>query len=170
MHFHRNACNFEQVARLLTFTRSRYAFIGRLMGSHSMQRSCPMIRLFNFPDRGKFLPHIPNRLRGVLRKGLEVDPANRFRSALDFSNAISSVSVSLDWSVTTTPNSRVWSASRTERPTIIVEHDFSSRRHSIRIYSERNSVRRALRKDLWRESIRPSEAETQLKAIFRSLE
>ena len=50
-----------------------------------------------FPDRNLFLPHVPNRLRRAIRKALRVNPAERFASAMDFANSLSSIDVGYDW-------------------------------------------------------------------------
>src|SRR5207245_5056426 len=56
------------------------------------------IRNGAFPDRHRFLAHIPNRLRGVVCKALDLDPARRYSSVLDMMNALALVDESLDWS------------------------------------------------------------------------
>jgi serine/threonine protein kinase len=62
-----------------------------------------------FPDRAKFLPHIPERLRALVRKCLEVDPAQRFSSALEVGNALALVEgETLDWQYSSTPAGRRW--------------------------------------------------------------
>jgi serine/threonine protein kinase len=51
-----------------------------------------------FPDRTRYLAHIPQRLRKVVSKCLEPNPADRFQSALELSNAIAEVDGDvLDW-------------------------------------------------------------------------
>ncbi|WP_084536761.1 serine/threonine-protein kinase [Azospirillum halopraeferens] len=62
-----------------------------------------------FPDRKCFAPHIPNKLRSIVKKCLEVDPAERYQSALDVANALADVDGStLDWRLTESPDTRVW--------------------------------------------------------------
>lgn len=53
-----------------------------------------------FPHRRIFLPHVPRRLRTVIRKALQVDPAERFRSATEFADALGRVPITLDWLAT----------------------------------------------------------------------
>jgi len=36
-----------------------------------------------FPDRTQFMPHVPKRLRTIIRKALRVNPAERYQSATD---------------------------------------------------------------------------------------
>lgn len=51
-----------------------------------------------FPDRKAFLPHIPGTLRTVIRTCLQVDPKDRYGSAIDVANAMASIDGEcLDW-------------------------------------------------------------------------
>jgi eukaryotic-like serine/threonine-protein kinase len=50
-----------------------------------------------FPSRSDFPAHIPPRLRSLVARALEVDPANRFRSALEMSNELAKVNEHLHW-------------------------------------------------------------------------
>jgi len=51
-----------------------------------------------FPNRQTFLPHIPERLRRVIRKCLETDPSNRYSSALEVANGLADIQgATLDW-------------------------------------------------------------------------
>ncbi|QAT86431.1 serine/threonine protein kinase [Corallococcus coralloides] len=63
----------------------------------------------HFPDRSKFLPHIPKRLRKLIKKALSIDPAGRFHTALDLSNELAQVEEYLDWAYTpTVGNGAIW--------------------------------------------------------------
>lgn len=55
------------------------------------------IRTGEFPARHRFLEHIPNRLRAIVGKALDLDPAQRYSSVLDMMNALAIVDKSLDW-------------------------------------------------------------------------
>ncbi|KRF01668.1 hypothetical protein ASG89_25220 [Paenibacillus sp. Soil766] len=50
-----------------------------------------------FPDRRKFLPHIPNSLRKIIKNALKVDPNDRYRAILHMMNDLSDISENLDW-------------------------------------------------------------------------
>ena len=50
-----------------------------------------------FPDRTRFLPHIPPRLREVITTALAVRPEERHRTVLDLMNALARVDEALDW-------------------------------------------------------------------------
>ncbi|QIL71643.1 serine/threonine protein kinase [Diaphorobacter sp. HDW4B] len=63
----------------------------------------------SFPDRNSFLPHIPNKLRNVVKKCLKTDPNERYQSALEVINAISGIDGSqLDWHMEANGNLRTW--------------------------------------------------------------
>jgi serine/threonine protein kinase len=44
-----------------------------------------------FPDRKKFLPHVPNRMKAVIRKALAIDPIERYTSAPEFADDLGRV-------------------------------------------------------------------------------
>ncbi len=51
------------------------------------------------PNRKRFMPHVPSRLRTLVRKALRVDPADRFQTATEMADDLSRVDLVLDWSV-----------------------------------------------------------------------
>src|SRR5579884_586439 len=53
------------------------------------------------PNRNCFLPHVHQRLRTLVRKALQVDPAKRFNTAAEFRRALGRVHISADWIVET---------------------------------------------------------------------
>src|SRR5260370_26142120 len=56
------------------------------------------IRRGAFPDRDRFLAHVPNRLRRIVCKALDLNPALRFSNVLEMLNELAIVDESLDWS------------------------------------------------------------------------
>jgi serine/threonine protein kinase len=67
------------------------------------------LRNGRFPDRSYFLPHVPSALRKVIKRCLEVDPANRFQSAIEVANALAIIDGNcLDWSFRAEPDKKVW--------------------------------------------------------------
>ena len=67
------------------------------------------LRNGRFPDRHVFPPHVPARLRRVIRQCLETDPANRYQSAVEVANALAEVAgETLDWRLVETHDRRVW--------------------------------------------------------------
>lgn len=81
-----------------------------------------------FPDRSSFSPHIPVKLRNIIRKCLNINPNGRYQSALDVANALAVVDgCCLDWRLTQTADTRVWE--RNENGTVYaltVKQDGSS--------------------------------------------
>ncbi len=53
-----------------------------------------------FPNRKEFLPHVPKRMRTVIRKALQIDPSDRYSSAAEMSIALGRVPVPLNWETT----------------------------------------------------------------------
>jgi len=66
------------------------------------------VRNGRFPDRSEFEEHIPERLRRVIRKCLEPDPAQRYQAVIDAANELAPVEDRLDWQFSLQGNSRVW--------------------------------------------------------------
>jgi serine/threonine protein kinase len=52
-----------------------------------------------FPNRKRFMPHVPQRIRTLVRKALKVEPAERFQTATEMADSLSNVHVELDWAV-----------------------------------------------------------------------
>ncbi|WP_422122336.1 serine/threonine-protein kinase [Planococcus sp. X10-3] len=74
------------------------------------------IRNGNFPDRNYSLPHLPNRLRKIIKKMLEVNPEQRYQSVLEVINELSKIDDRLDWEmeIETDKNTMyVWKHNRT---------------------------------------------------------
>lgn len=62
-----------------------------------------------FPDRKKFPPQAPSRLRTVIKKCLKVDPTDRYQSAIEVANALALVDgAQLDWQLTEAAGTRKW--------------------------------------------------------------
>ena len=67
------------------------------------------VRNGRFPDRKAFAPHVPAKLRTIIRGCLETDPANRFQSAIDVANQLATVDgKTLDWRLAESADSSVW--------------------------------------------------------------
>ncbi|GMO58283.1 hypothetical protein BwSF12_75360 [Bradyrhizobium ottawaense] len=61
-----------------------------------------------YPDRGAFPPHVPARLKSVCKRCLEVDPANRYQSALEAMNDLAQVDGNLDWQFQESGEDKIW--------------------------------------------------------------
>jgi serine/threonine protein kinase len=53
-----------------------------------------------FPDRNFFLPHVPRRIRSIIRKAMRTEPTERYGSAIELGAAMGRVPLLLDWSTT----------------------------------------------------------------------
>lgn len=62
-----------------------------------------------YPNRSMFPEHIPDRLRRVIVRCLEVDPNDRYSSALEVANALASVEDCLDWRFVQGAGGKTWS-------------------------------------------------------------
>src|SRR5258708_39478746 len=56
-----------------------------------------LIQRGRFPDSRLFLPHVPRRMRTLIRKALQVKPAERFHSASEFAASLGRVRLLWDW-------------------------------------------------------------------------
>jgi serine/threonine protein kinase len=80
------------------------------------------IKTGRFPDRRKFQPHVPKGLRTVIRKALEVDPANRYRSAMEFADALGQIDCPYNWVMLERADQSVeWRVRRPGQPEMVVE-------------------------------------------------
>ena len=69
-----------------------------------------------FPNRRRFMPHVPRGLCRVIRKALKVDPPDRYHSATEFRDALARVPIPLDWRTHIAPTGETtWQASRNGR-------------------------------------------------------
>lgn len=67
------------------------------------------LRNGRFPDRSSFLPHIPSTLRNVIKRCLQVAPADRYGSAIEVANAMAGISGEcLDWRYAPNAATKVW--------------------------------------------------------------
>jgi len=61
-----------------------------------------------FPDRTRYLDHVPQRIRNYIRKALVADPAKRYQSVLDLLNDLAGVDVPYDWQMTSKVDGATW--------------------------------------------------------------
>lgn len=85
------------------------------------------VRNGKFPDRSTFLPHIPSTLRNVIKRCLEIDPANRYQSAIDVVNAMAGIDGEcLDWQFQPQAEKMIWTKRREGTEFEIVVNDDGS--------------------------------------------
>jgi len=66
------------------------------------------IKRGKFPDRNKFAPYVPDKIRRIVRKALHVNPTQRYQSAHQLRNALEGVPILVDWSERSTKNQESW--------------------------------------------------------------
>lgn len=67
------------------------------------------IRNGTFPDRKAFSPHIPRKLRRIVRKCIETDPKSRYATAIEVANALAEIDgPHLDWRLIESPDKKRW--------------------------------------------------------------
>jgi serine/threonine protein kinase len=125
-----------------------------------------------FPDRRMFMPHVPARLRTLVRKALNVNPADRFQSATEMADALSRVNLTLDWSVTPHPTGGFfWQAVRPGQCDLVVELIKNGTTLDVKTFTEKKGEpRRAkCKKENWREALSLRDAYAHLKDVFEDL-
>ncbi|KTT98885.1 hypothetical protein NS355_08155 [Sphingomonas yabuuchiae] len=93
------------------FDRQFGRFVTSTAAGDRFDRNAFRVAVVNgqFPDKRMFPAHIPERMRSVVRKCLETDPAARFGSALDAMNALGLVEgAHLDWVYSKPPGCQRW--------------------------------------------------------------
>lgn len=131
-----------------------------------------LIQRGKFPDRQKFLPHVPKRLRTVVRKAIDVDPTRRFQSATEMADVLSRVPVDLDWQMEPiTGGGRRWTAKRPGCANIIVEQLRNSSLVDVCTYTEKPGEQRRAkeRNAYWRSGLSDADAMNHLKTVFEGL-
>jgi len=135
----------------------------------SNQELAGKVQAGKFPDRDEFLPHVPKRLRTLIRKALRIDPAERFHSALEFSDELAKVKVALDWQLSGNPQGSVfWRACRDGAPDLLVGCIRSGSEWSARVWTDRSGTRRAKR-DFSCDGLSFTQVQQHLKMVFAEL-
>jgi serine/threonine protein kinase len=73
------------------------------------------VEMGRFPDRDRFLYHIPRRLKKIIKKALSTDPSDRQATVLEMLNELSNVDEFLDWKYSKTADTEVWEKEDDER-------------------------------------------------------
>jgi serine/threonine protein kinase len=125
-----------------------------------------------FPDRSRFLPHVPKSMRSAIRKALNVDVTKRYASAAEFAKALARLTFKNDWSATPMPNDEVeWRAIRRGQPDLIVSLKRAKSEWCVQIHSQRPGVSvRRYATGSWIPTAKREECLTRLTQIFESLE
>jgi serine/threonine protein kinase len=124
-----------------------------------------------FPDSRLYFPHVPARMRSLIRKAIRVNPAERFHSASEFATLLGRVCLPLDWSTTAIgPGAYRWRAVRTGRPDLEIELLQDSSHWSTKIWTVEGQLRRRRNvKGSWRTELSYRDAFKHLTAVFSEL-
>jgi hypothetical protein len=132
-----------------------------------------MIETGKFPDRSRFLPHVPKRLRTIVRTAMSVDPSKRYQSAREMADVLGTVKPALDWEVAMAPEVLVWTARRADSPDLLVKlsmQPWDSKWEAAVYTKNSDGVERAKGRSLYRrESLTLPEAHKHLKIVFAEL-
>lgn len=127
-----------------------------------------------FPDRNRFMPHIPQRIRTLIRKAIRINPDERFQTATEMADALTGVNLELDWSVEPILLGGFrWRAARPGQCDLVVELRDTGGTCSIETCTEKKGEPRRAKnkKDNWRTGLAVSDAYVHLEDVFeRSLE
>jgi eukaryotic-like serine/threonine-protein kinase len=130
-----------------------------------------LIQRGRFPDSRLFLPHVPGRMRTLIRKALRANPAERFHSASEFATSLGRVHLPLDWTTTFLgAGAYRWRAVRPGRCDLEIELIQESSLWSTKIWTVEGQLRR--RRDVkgsWRTNLNYPDAFKHLTAVFSEL-
>jgi len=125
-----------------------------------------------FPDRNGFLPHVPKRLRTVIRKALSLKPSDRFTAASDFGKHLGRVNLERDWNVLTPSSGEMtWHCAGHGCADTVVELLYPKGSWTTQVFTvSDNGIRRAKSKDkLWGKFNSKDQALKDLKRVFETL-
>ncbi len=104
-----------------------------------------LIMVGRLPDRKLFLPHVPKRMRTIIRKALKCDPSLRYQSAEQFSKAIAATPIGLNWETRIDPSGEmVWHTERPGRADLEVRLLKTSGTWSVRAWTVNGASKRAM--------------------------
>lgn len=126
----------------------------------------------HFPDRENFLPHIPRRLKAIVRKALRVDPANRYRDVIEFERDLARTTLALDWAYERKPGEETWHVERPGKATLRVRKaEQSNSRFAVEVHTSSAAGRRARRRsECWCDKLTAAQCDRHLRKVFRLLE
>lgn len=124
------------------------------------------------PNRSKFMPHLPPGIRRVVRKALQIDPRDRYHSALEFQDVLSRVDLTTDWETRLGAGGEMtWTAHRVGRPAYEVHRLLDGSRHRWKVEVFTVSGSRRQRKgsgELWANNLSAAEADQHLRDVLNS--
>jgi serine/threonine protein kinase len=130
-----------------------------------------LIQRGRFPDSRLFLPHVPRRMRTLIRKALQVNPTERFHSASEFAVFLGRINLPLDWTtIFLGAGAYRWRALRLGIPDLEVELLQHSSGWKTNVWTtEGQSKRRRNVSGYWRSKLSYREALKHLTEVFSEL-
>jgi eukaryotic-like serine/threonine-protein kinase len=123
-----------------------------------------------FPDRKAFLPHVPARVRSIIRKAMKVNPAERYHSVAELAAALGRVPLSVNWSIEALGGGAYsWHAIRTSSTNLRVELSQDSSKWRTRVWTEGQEQRAKGLSDYWKTNLSYEQACTHLTEVFGQL-
>jgi eukaryotic-like serine/threonine-protein kinase len=140
----------------------------RITSNFELQK---LISRGRFPDLKFFLPHIPARIRTIIRKAMKIDPAERYHSVSELAADMRRVRFSLDWSVQSLGGgSYNWRAVRGNSPDLEVSlmRSVGSEWQTC-VWTNGSEKRAKGLSDYWRKNLSYTEACKHLTGVFEDL-
>jgi serine/threonine protein kinase len=81
--------------------QSQYASLNPTLSDANL---APIILSGKFPNRDYFLPHIPNKLKNIIKKSLKLNTNDRYNNVIEIMNDLSDIDENLDWIYTGNPS------------------------------------------------------------------
>ena len=130
-----------------------------------------LIQRGRFPDSKLFLPHVPKRIRTLIRKALNTNPTERFHSASEFAASLGRVNLPLDWAATSLgAGAYRWKAVRNGRSDLEIELTQDGSSWSTKVWTAEGQAKRKRDvKDSWRTDLNYRDAFKHLTDVFSEL-
>ena len=117
-----------------------------------------------FPDRSAFMPHVPKRVRTIIRTALKVNPAERYQTAREMADALARVPVSNDWEIKVAPSGATeWRVVRPGQPDLSVRLAPAGTGWSVALHTDRPTGTRAKDRKDWKDGLTHSDAHDHLR-------
>jgi serine/threonine protein kinase len=123
-----------------------------------------------FPDRKAFLPHVPARVRSIIRKAMRVNPTERYHSVSELAADLGRVPLNVNWSIQALGGGAYsWRAVRPSSANLKVELSRDSSSWRTRVWTEGQEQRAKGLSDYWKTNLSYEQACTHLTEVFGHL-
>jgi serine/threonine protein kinase len=116
------------------FDQLRNAFISKGVGSDA--NFIASITRERFPDRARYLAHIPRSLQSIINRSIKSNPNDRYSSVLEMLNDLSKIDSANDWEYSKTGNIERWT-----KPNYVVTSTFNNTNNNFTIEALKNNRR-----------------------------